>query len=91
MRELQRVEVRLFPVGTAGLAPLFGCAGYQFVGRQLRPLPIGSTLDTVKGIFYWQPPPAFIGKYTFVFVRRDKTGAFFKTNVTIKIGPKFYL
>jgi hypothetical protein len=89
MRELQRIEVRLFPVGTVGLAPLFGCAGYQFVGHRLRPLPIGSTLDTVKGIFYWQPPLAFIGKYTFVFVRKDKTGTFFKTNVTIKIGPRF--
>jgi hypothetical protein len=52
-------------------------------------LPIGSTLDMAKGIFYWQPPPAFIGKYTFVFVTRDKTGAFFKTNIIIKISPKF--
>ncbi|HLP60506.1 MAG TPA: hypothetical protein VK186_16820, partial [Candidatus Deferrimicrobium sp.] len=30
-------------------------------------LPIGSTLDSKKGIFYWQPGPGFIGNYEFVF------------------------
>ncbi len=33
--------------------------GYIVFGDQLRPLPIGSTLDTEKGKFYWQPGPKF--------------------------------
>jgi hypothetical protein len=29
-------------------------------------LPIGSTLDVEKGIFYWQPGPGFLGTYELV-------------------------
>ena len=41
-------------------------SGYLIVGDSLRSLPIGSTLDADKGLFYWQPGPGFIGKYDLV-------------------------
>jgi hypothetical protein len=43
-------------------------SAYQVVGDDLRPLPIGSTFDTGRGILYWQPGPGFIGEYVFVFL-----------------------
>jgi hypothetical protein len=60
--------------------------GYQMVGDQLRSLPIGSTLDIEKGIFYWQPGPGFIGEYGFVFISKRPNDDITQThiNVTIK-------
>ena len=59
--ELERVEIYLGRQYTA-------CTGYQIVGEQLKPLPIGSTLDANSGVFYWQPGPGFTGHYEFVFI-----------------------
>jgi hypothetical protein len=92
IRELQLLEVRLFPEGAGVLAPLLSapllvCSGFHIVGSQLRPLPIGSTLDTKRGIFYWHPGPGFIGNYELVFIVRGEAGKFIKKNITIKIGP----
>ena len=89
IKELERIEVRLFPEGTAGLAPLLSYTGYQLVGNQFRPLPIGSTLDTNRGVFYWQPGPGFIGTYRLVFIKKEKAGEMIKTNIIIGITPKF--
>jgi hypothetical protein len=47
----------------------FSYAGYLVVGDELRQLPIGSFLDREQGIFFWQPGPAFIGEYQFVFIK----------------------
>jgi hypothetical protein len=63
--------------------------GFLVVGDELRPLPIGSTLDSSTGVFAWQPGPGFIGKYTFVFVRESAGGFKDKTVVRITIVPKF--
>jgi len=59
--------------------------GYQVVGSQLRPLPIGSTLDREKGIFYWQPGPGFIGEYRLVFIEKGENMEMKKKNIIIKI------
>src|SRR5205807_91172 len=45
--------------------PLGAVAGYQIVGGERSPLPIGSSLK--RGVFYWQPGPGFLGDYTLVF------------------------
>jgi hypothetical protein len=34
-------------------------------------LPVGSTLDSKAGIFYWSPGPAYLGAYTFDFVVKE--------------------
>jgi uncharacterized protein (TIGR01370 family) len=90
IKELQCIEVRLFPVGSSEetrLAPLLGCTGYQFVGHQLRPLPIGSTLDRKRGVFYWQPGPGFLGRYQLVFIKNKKIGEEKKKHIIINIVP----
>ena len=63
--------------------------GFLKVGEQLKKLPVGSSLDIHKGIFYWNPGPGFIGTYHMVFIRETKTGTLKKREVTIKIIPKF--
>jgi len=61
--------------------------GYLVNDDQLKPLPIGSTFDHSKGIFYWQPGPGFIGEYRFVFFQSDPGGKINKRNMVIKILP----
>ncbi len=93
IRELERIEIRLFPVGAAG--PLIGAptgtplyTGFQMVGNQRRPLPIGSMLDMERGIFYWQPGPGFVGCYDFVFIQSQEDKGI-KKKIKINIIPKF--
>jgi hypothetical protein len=94
IKELERVEIRLSE-GTRGLAPLTNgnkftsshWTGFQVIGNQLRSLPIGSYLDTNNGVFFWQPGPAFIGEYGFVFTRKNHNGEMSRMNINIKIEP----
>lgn len=64
-------------------------AGYTIVGNQLRSLPIGSNIDTKKGKFYWHPGPGFVGYYRFVFIDRSEDNQIKKTNIIVRIEPKF--
>ncbi len=61
---LERIELHLGGEGEGGLV-----AGYAIVGNERRDLPAGSTLDQQRGVFYWQPGAAFMGRYELVFVR----------------------
>ncbi|MCP5103494.1 MAG: hypothetical protein GY950_08955 [bacterium] len=79
IRELERVEMRLSP----------GVVGYHVVGDQLKALPVGSTLDTFRGIFYWQPGAGFTGQYRFVFIEKDKNGNSLRRDMSITINPRF--
>ena len=80
IEELERIEIHLGH-------HLY--AGYLSVGNLLRPLPIGSTLDTGKGIFYWQPGPVFLGEYRLLFARKWPNGEMSKRDIMITIVPKF--
>jgi hypothetical protein len=62
--------------------------GYLVVGNELRPLPIGSTLDRETGVFYWQPGPGFLGQYDFVFIKQDSGRFSVKSPVTVRILPR---
>ena len=64
-------------------------SGYLSVGTELRPLPIGSTLDPKEGAFSWMPGPGFLGSYDFVFVERDGSGPHRLIKVKVNIGPKY--
>ncbi len=55
----ERIEIRL-PHGFT-IAEQIGLDG------ESRPLPTGATWDADAGIFYWQPAPAFLGRYRLVF------------------------
>jgi len=87
MKELERIEVKLAPDRqTSGQY----YTGYHLIGNQVFSLPIGSTLDSENGIFYWQPGPGFLGTFQFVFIENGSDGAISKKFVTVKILPKFY-
>ena len=62
--------------------------GYMQVNDQLRPLPIGSTLDGKHGIFYWQPGPGFLGDYDLVFVDLQRR---LRKRVRITVLPKTFV
>jgi len=79
IREVERIEVE---IGEGG-----DYTGYLLVGGELRPLPIGSTLDSERGIFSWQPGPGFIGNYQFVFINKDENTM---TKVKTRILPKYF-
>jgi hypothetical protein len=64
-------------------------AGYMLVGKELRSLPIGSTLDLEAGKFYWQPGPGFVGEYRFVFIEKNRNKKMSKRNIFIRLSPKF--
>ena len=77
-----RVEIRLWPFSTGNNGYTAGC---QEVGNWIRPLPPGSTLDTEKGVFYWQPVSAFIGSFDFLFVTSSSPEAAKKIRIMITI------
>lgn len=52
-------------------------------------LPVGSTLDSREGIFYWQPGPGFIGQYHLVFMEKEEKGVVNRKEVVVTIVPKF--
>jgi hypothetical protein len=81
IKELERVEIHF----------LDSTVNIELRTLNLSPLPIGSTLDSERGIFYWQPGPGFIGEYRFVFIlsEKEKTGMMSKKDIIIKIIPKF--
>jgi len=66
-------------------------SGYLVVGDELRPLPIGSTLDEAIGIFSWMPGPGFLGTYDLVFLIQDPYGTINRTFVQVVIKPKLFL
>ncbi len=96
IKELERIEVNLnnlFEDSEYGSyskpenAPSGHTTGYLMVCDQLRSLPIGSTLDNEKGVFYWLPGPGFIGDYDFLFIRSVENYKE-KIRVKIAIAPK---
>lgn len=83
IEELQRIEI-----------PLKATGGKRFIGwgaSASKPLPIGSTLDQKKGVFYWAPGPGFLGKHVLHFAVAD--GRFRSPTVTlvVNIVPKTYV
>jgi len=84
-REAEPIELRLASQFDDAPAKY---EGYVVVGGRMRPLPIGSTLDTRTGSFSWQPGPGFIGRYEFVFLRTAESGIKTRIPVEVKIVPK---
>jgi len=85
IRELERIEVD-FSNGSTHISEI---SGYLLVGDQMRPLPIGSTLDSKTGKFYWLASPAFLGEYRFVFAFIEKGSETKKLkHLIVNIVPK---
>jgi Leucine-rich repeat (LRR) protein len=86
INQLERIEVHFHLPGSSANDGLY--AGYMKAGNGLTELPIGSTLDAGKGIFYWQPGPGFLGRYRLVFVETAANGEMIKKNIIVEIVPK---
>ncbi|MCU0288982.1 MAG: hypothetical protein MUF15_21630, partial [Acidobacteria bacterium] len=82
IHELERIEVDLGFYGEGNIS------GYLLVGNTLRPLPAGSTLESLKGVFYWQPGPGFIGIYDFIFLEENKNEATAAKRLVVNIANK---
>jgi len=85
IKEDERIELGLREEGS-GACRYFG---YLDIGQEQRTLPIGSFLDSLKGIFYWQPGPGYIGMYQLVFIEKDPKGKTCKNQIRITVTPKF--
>jgi hypothetical protein len=97
IKELERIEVRLgdnnLTVNTQNITQknisTQRYTGYLILNNQLRSLPIGSSLDSQRGVFYWQPGPGFLGEYRFVFIEKNNNGNLSRRYININIVPKF--
>jgi hypothetical protein len=87
VQPLERVVIHLSGDTTFN-THLTTLSAHIMVGGGLRPLPIGSTLDREKGIFYWQPGPGFIGEYLLAFVIEGEEGERSLKYIIIKIIPR---
>jgi hypothetical protein len=86
-KETEAVEVRLANQFTDNLGGTY--EGYVVIAGDMRPLPIGSFLDTNRGVFKWQPGPGFVGNYELVFLRSIPGGFKTRVPVRLRIAPKF--
>ncbi len=64
-------------------------SGYQVLGHTLKPLPIGTTFDSERGVFCWQPGVGFVGEYRFVFIATDHAGNQARRTIVVNIKPRF--
>ena len=86
--EVNRVELDLRGGAAAPKAPLGRTrfSGYLLASDELRPLPVGSTLNPLTGRFSWMPGPGFLGTYRFAFIRIDRgsPSAAFRLEITVR-------
>lgn len=80
-RELERIELN------PGDGLKF-TTGYMTIGGNIRPLPVGSTLNPDKGTFSWIAGAGFVGDYHLVLIAVDQEGRRTKTDITITIHPR---
>jgi hypothetical protein len=90
--EVNRLEIELGdePEAASALKPGLAARieGYLIVGDELRPLPIGSTLDRRAGRFSWMPGPGFVGTYDLIFIQMDGVRTARKIPIRVLIKPK---
>lgn len=82
IKELERLELKL----NEFLGEMDG--GFLLVGEEVRELPVGTTLDKEKGMFYWLPGVGFVGEYEFLFLGKDKQGNSIEKRIIISVVPK---
>jgi hypothetical protein len=82
MNELGRIKLTIDGMPS----PNKRYAGFLKVGETLRPLPVGSTMDQLNGVFYWLAGPGFVGQYDLVFVITEN-GVTMKKEIRVNIMP----
>jgi len=88
--EVNRLELELRNAGTisSGSSRPLRYRSYLVVGDELRPLPIGSTLDARSGRFSWAPGPGFLGSYDLLFLEAGPEGFVRSVKVRVEIVPQ---
>jgi 5-hydroxyisourate hydrolase-like protein (transthyretin family) len=66
LTQRSRIELEL----PAAVGALY--RGSEIAGGVEKALPIGSSLDGLRGVFYWEPDAAFLGSYDLVFAAGDR-------------------
>jgi hypothetical protein len=84
-RDVRIAEMERLELAVGGTDKDATYSAYRVVDGQLRLLPVGSTFDSTKGAFYWQPAPGFIGDYDFLFMKNGIDGA--PVSVRVTVGP----
>lgn len=82
VEELDRIEIRLKSEG-----------GQQFIGwgaDETKSLPVGSTLDREKGVFYWSIGPGFLKSHTLHFAVTDGVFRSAPLKIQVNIKPKTF-
>jgi hypothetical protein len=65
-------------------------SGWMLVGDRFKPLPIGSHIDPLEGIYCWQPGSGFVGEYHLVFMEKDRHGNMTgRWDILVRIIPKY--
>jgi len=80
IEQLGRIEIN-FETSGSGLLMGWG-------ENDRSPLPLGSTLDRAKGVFYWIPGPGFLGKHELHFAVTDGLYRSKPVTVVFDIKPK---
>ncbi len=81
INELERLEIHFSPPPFHSIPT----AGHPTIVN-LTQLPIGSYLDSLGEVFYWQPGPGFLGKFPLTFLKQEKDGTIKKIALLIQIG-----
>jgi len=76
IKELERVEIHFFG----------STLNVEHRTLNISSLPIGSTLDMERGVFYWHPGHGFIGSYQLEFIDTIKN---YMWEIDINISPKY--
>ncbi len=85
IKALERVEIHFGNPDGIPANKALNYTGYLKVDKKLKPLPIGSTLDMKKGIFYWSPGLGFTGEFELLFFEKDDSGLVKKNRITVRI------
>jgi hypothetical protein len=78
IKELERIEIHFFEDSALHI---------EHRTLRLSPLPIGSTFDKERGVFYWHPGAGFLGTYHFVLIEKDETGLMDRKDIVVNIAP----
>jgi hypothetical protein len=62
---------------------------FSFPVESISRLPIGSFLDSERGVFYWRPEAGYLGEYRLVFIESGNAGGMRKRFIRVQITPKF--